>query len=161
MRGDIGFCARFQEARAVIKKQETQNVAWLAKLLCFVAAIFLLCSQGYAQVSSAELSGNVLDSSGAAISGATVQAINIETSIVHTTTSEKGGDYVLTSLPPGNYTLTVEAPGFSKLEQTGINLQVNQQARIDPVLKVGQAAETVSVTGIRRFLNPSRLLWEP
>ncbi len=76
-----------------------------------------------------------------------VQAINVETSIVHTTTSGKGGDYVLTSLPPGNYILTVEASGFRKLEQTGINLQVNQQARIDPALKVGQAAETVSVTG--------------
>src|ERR1700730_6012595 len=135
MRGDIAFCARFQEARAVVKKKKTNNVIWL------------VCSQGYAQVSSAELSGNVLDSSGAAIAGATVQAINIDTSIVHTTTSEKGGDYVLTSLPPGNYNLTVDALGFSKLEPTGLNLQVNQQARIDPVLKVGQAAETVSVTG--------------
>jgi hypothetical protein len=147
MRGDIGFSARFQEARAVAKKQRTYNVILWVKTLCALTAILLVCSRGYAQVSSAELSGNVLDSSGAAISGATVQAINVETSIVHTTTSEKGGDYVLTSLPPGNYTLTVEAPGFSKLEQTGIVLQVNQQARVDPILKVGQAAETVSVTG--------------
>src|SRR5450631_3150761 len=76
MRGDIGFCARFQEARAVVKKQKTHNVIFWAKTLCALAVIFLVCSQGYAQVSSAELSGNVLDSSGAAIAGATVQAIN-------------------------------------------------------------------------------------
>jgi hypothetical protein len=118
MRGDIGFSARFQEARAVVKKQRTYNVILWAKTLCALAAILLVCSQGYAQVASAELSGNVLDSSGAAIAGATVQGVNVETSIVHTTTSGKGGDYVLTSLPPGNYTVTVEAPGFSKLEQT-------------------------------------------
>ena len=48
---------------------------------------------------------------------------------------------------PGDYTLTVEASGFRKLEQTGVSLQVNQQARIDLALQVGQTAETVSVTG--------------
>jgi hypothetical protein len=51
------------------------------------------------------------------------------------------------SLPPGNYTLTAEAPGFSKLEQTGIILQINQQARVDLTLQVGQTAQTIQVTG--------------
>ena len=115
--------------------------------LGFLTVFLLATAPCRAQVASAELSGNVLDSSGAAIAGATVSAINVETSIAHTTTSEKGGDYVLTSLPPGDYTLTAEASGFSKLQQTGIGLQINQQARVDLVLKVGQAAETVSVTG--------------
>jgi hypothetical protein len=112
-----------------------------------MAAILLVGPKCQAQAASAELSGNVVDSTGAAVVGATVTALNVETGIVHNTTSQKGGDYVLTSLPPGKYTLSVEASGFSKLEQTGIDLQVNQQARVDLALKVGQAAETVSVTG--------------
>jgi Carboxypeptidase regulatory-like domain/TonB dependent receptor len=131
----------------VVKRQKRQNWILPAKALCFILAIFLICSRCSAQIASAELSGNVLDSSGAAVPNATVTAINVETSIVHTTASEKGGDYVLTSLPPGNYTLTAEAPGFSKLEQTGISLQINQQARVDLTLKVGQTAQTVQVTG--------------
>ena len=125
----------------------THYVILWARTLCALAAILLVCSQCHAQVASAELSGNVLDASGAAVRAPPCRRPTSRPGIVHTTPSGKGGDYVLSSLPPGNYTLTVEAPGFSKLEQTGINLQVNQQARIDPLLKVGQAAETVSVTG--------------
>ena len=93
------------------------------------------------------MAGNVLDASGAAVPNATVTATNVDTTIVHNTVSGKNGDYVLTDLPPGNYTLSVEAPGFRKLEQTGVSLQVNQQARVDLTLQVGQTAETVSVTG--------------
>jgi hypothetical protein len=131
----------------VLKKQRLKTAILLASTFCFMAATLLVVSRCQAQVASAELTGNVLDSSGAAIPGATVTATNVDTGIAHTTASEKGGDYVLTSLPPGNYTLTVEAPGFSKLEQSGIDLQINQQARLELTLKVGQAAETVSVTG--------------
>jgi len=131
----------------VVKRQRMQNWILLAKTLCFIAAIFLIGSRCSAQIASAELSGNVLDSSGAAVPNAVVTAINVETSIVHTTATEKGGDYVITSLPPGNYTLTAEAPGFSKLEQTGIILQINQQARVDLTLQVGQTAQTIQVTG--------------
>ncbi len=131
----------------MVKKQKTKIAAWLAKSLCFLAAVFLLCSQCRAQIATAELSGNVLDASGAAVPNATVTATNVDTAIAHKTVSGKNGDYVLTDLPPGNYSLTVEAPGFRKLEQTGIELQVNQQARVDLPLQVGQTAETVSVTG--------------
>jgi hypothetical protein len=131
----------------VVKKQRMQKVVLLMKMFSLTAVTFLLCSRCPAQISSAELSGTVVDSTGAAVLNATVTAINVDTTIVHKTVSEKGGDYVLTDLPPGNYTLTVEAPGFRKLEQTGVSLQVNQQARLDLALQVGQTAETVSVTG--------------
>ncbi len=131
----------------MVKNQKMQNAVRLAKALCFTVAVFLVCSRCPAQISSAELSGNVLDASGAAVPGATVTATNVDTTISHKTVSGKGGDYVLSNLPPGTYTVTAEAPGFRKLEQTGVSLQVNQQARVDLALQVGQTAETVSVTG--------------
>ena len=112
-----------------------------------MTVILLAGSQCRAQMATAELTGNVLDSTGAGVPNATVIATNVGTGIAHNTVSEKGGDYVLTDLPPGDYVLTVEAAGFRKLEQTGVSLQVNQQARVDLSLQVGQAAETVSVTG--------------
>ena len=131
----------------MFKKQRMQDLVWLARTLCFVAAIFLMSPRCPAQIASAELAGTVLDASGAAVPNATVTATNVDTTIAHNTVSGKNGDYVITDLPPGNYTLSVEAPGFRKLEQTGVSLQVNQQARVDLALQVGQTAETVSVTG--------------
>src|ERR1700691_4733099 len=112
-----------------------------------MAAILFGSAPGLGQIATAELSGNVLDSTGAAIPNAHVTAINVATSIAHTIISGKSGEYVITDLPPGDYTLTVEATGFRKLEQTGVSLQVNQQARVDLKLEVGQTAETVNVTG--------------
>ena len=73
----------------MVKKQRMQNVVWLAKTLCFMAAIFLVCSRCQAQIASAELGGNVLDASGAALPNATVTATNVATTIAHKTVSEK------------------------------------------------------------------------
>ncbi len=131
----------------MVKRQEKKNFLVWAKALCFMAIIGLACSQARAQVASAELSGNVLYATGAAIPDAKITATNVGTNLTHSTVSGKSGEYVIPSLPPGDYTLAVEAAGFSKLKQTGINLQVNQQARVDLALKVGQTAETVSVEG--------------
>ncbi len=131
----------------MVQKHKVQSVMLWVKLFSCVVAILLMCSQCRAQMASAELSGNVLDTSGATIPNATITATNVGTGIVHSTVSEKAGDYVLIDLPPGDYTLAVEAAGFRKLEQSGISLQINQQARLDLTMQVGQAAETVSVTG--------------
>jgi hypothetical protein len=61
--------------------------------------------------------------------------------------SDSAGKYILTLLPPGEYTLSVEAAGFRKLVQSGITLQINQQAQVDLTLQLGQVSETVEVTG--------------
>ena len=106
----------------MVTRQRTQNWILLAKTLCSILAIFLVCSRSSAQVASAELIGNVLDATGAAVPNATVTATNVDTTIARTTVSGKSGDYVITALPPGNYNLTAEAPGFRKLEQTGVCL---------------------------------------
>ena len=74
----------------MFKRKRMQNVVWLAKALCLVAAIFLVCSRCPAQISSAELGGNVLDASGAALPNATVTATNVATTISHNTVSGKG-----------------------------------------------------------------------
>jgi hypothetical protein len=117
----------------------------LRKIFGLMAVILLLSLRGFGQATTAELSGAVQDASGAVVPGAQVIANNIATNIAHSTVSEKNGHYVLGQLPPGDYTLTVEAKGFSKLVQTGLNLQVNQQAQLDLTLKVGAQSETVEV----------------
>jgi hypothetical protein len=81
------FSAQFQEAFLVL--EAITNLRSLGRTLCFLSAILWLGSPSQAQVASAELSGNVLDASGAAVVGATVTAINLETTIAHSTASEK------------------------------------------------------------------------
>jgi protocatechuate 3,4-dioxygenase beta subunit len=121
-----------------------------------LAVLFLLCVPSAAQVASAELSGTVLDPSGAGVPGAAVTATSAETNAAHKVVTEKDGSYFLTQLAPGAYTLTVEANGFRKLVQTGLNLQINQQARLDLTLKVGQVLDTLEVTGQSPLQRRSR-----
>ncbi|HTZ58990.1 MAG TPA: TonB-dependent receptor [Acidobacteriaceae bacterium] len=134
-------------------KQKVRYLVLLAETICLVAAVLLVHGRCAAQMASAELAGTVLDSTGAAVPGATVTVTNTATSIARSTTSEKNGEYVITALAPGDYNVTVESPGFRKLEQTGLVLQINQQARVDLTLQVGQAAETVSVSGHEPLLE--------
>ena len=118
----------------------------MRKTFGLIAVMLLLSPLCFAQATTAELSGTVQDGSGAIVIGAQVTATNIATNITHSTLSEKNGEYVITQLQPGDYTVSVEAKGFSKLVQTGLSLQVNQQARLDLTVKVGQQSETVEVT---------------
>ena len=116
---------------------------WLL-LLALAGALSL---NSFGQVASAELSGTVLDSSGAAVANATVTATNRATNLARTAASDSTGNYIITLLPPGDYSLSVEAPGFRKLVQSGITLQINQQAHVDLTMQLGQVSETVEVTG--------------
>lgn len=118
----------------------------MLRVLAVMVLVSGLCLRCAAQATTAELVGTVQDPTGAIIAGATVTASNVGTNVPHTTVSEKNGEYVLTQLPPGDYTLTVEAPGLSRLLQSGLSLQVNQQSRLDFTLRLGQQTETVQVT---------------
>jgi hypothetical protein len=106
----------------------------------------MLCAPAWAQVSSAELSGTVLDSSGAAVVNAKVTATNVATNLTREAVSDSSGRYLITLLPAGDYSVSAEAQGFRKLVQSGLVLQVNQQARLDLTLELGRASETVEVT---------------
>lgn len=121
--------------------------------LCLCAACMLFSSQALAQVASAELSGVVLDESGAVVPGATVAVKNVNTNITRSTTTGTSGDYVITALSAGSYAVTADATGFRSLMQTGVVLQVNQQAKLDLILRVGQATETVQVIGTAPLLE--------
>src|SRR5436305_1522377 len=117
------------------------------KLVVGLIAGILGIASVYAQVSTAELSGTVLDPSGAAVTNAKVTAIAVATNQPHETVTSSSGNYVLTLLPPGDYRLQVEAPGFKKLEQTGISLQINQQSQINLTLQIGDVSQVAQVTG--------------
>lgn len=99
-----------------------------------------------AQVASAEISGTILDASGAAVANAKVAVTNTGTNREHTTNSDAAGAYKVQLLQPGDYIVTVEAPGFRRLVRSGISLQVNQQSQLDLTLQLGQTSEVLEVS---------------
>src|SRR5690242_19657361 len=95
-----------------------------AYMRCF--AIFLLsASTLLAQSSTATLFGVVRDSSGGVLPQAEISATHVTTSITRKAATDGKGEYLITNLPIGEYSLTVENAGFRRFIQTGITLEVN------------------------------------
>jgi len=90
--------------------------------------------------------GSVKDTTGAVIPKATVIVANTETGVKSNVTTTSVGDYTAPNLIPGQYSVLGEATGFAKEEVTGITLVVDQQARVNIVLKPGSESATVTVT---------------
>jgi hypothetical protein len=95
----------------------------------------------------AGISGVIRDSSGAVIPGVTVTVTNPATNSVRTAISNEAGVYNTPSLQPGKYTIKVELAGFRTITQNDVELQVQQSARIDFTLQVGEVSETIDVSG--------------
>jgi hypothetical protein len=93
-----------------------------------------------------EITGRVVDSSGAAAPDATVAITSISTNAVRQTTSNETGDYTFPSLPPGVYNVRVERQGFKTEEANNVQVQVQQSVRLDFTLQVGQVSESVVVS---------------
>ncbi len=109
------------------------------------ALFFALTYSAPAQFSSASIYGTVLDSGGAVVPGATVRAQHIETGTLYKFTTDSLGNYDFPQIRLGAYRVEAEAPGFQKLLRTGIDLDLNQRAKLDLILQVGNLTETVQV----------------
>jgi hypothetical protein len=101
----------------------------------------------YAQATTGEIHGTVVDPQGAVVPHARVELTNEgQSAIVRQVETLNDGNFLLTPLLPGSYSLTVEAQGFKKYTQTGITLNVNDKLGLPSItLEVGAAAESVSV----------------
>lgn len=108
----------------------------------------LLLSSGFvfAQSNRGAVTGTVSDSTGALIPEAQVVLTNTSTGAKSDTLTTGTGNYTLVALPVGEYTLTIEKPGFTKYERTNIQVQVTVTTRVDVILTVGSTAESVIVS---------------
>jgi Carboxypeptidase regulatory-like domain/TonB dependent receptor len=94
---------------------------------------------------TANIQGVVQDPSGAGIAKATVHLVNADTKVSADATSDTAGNYRFTSLPPGHYSVTVEANGFTKT-QVDVTLLTEQNLSVPVTLKVGSTSEAITVT---------------
>jgi hypothetical protein len=111
-------------------------------------AILALCLAvaGHAQTLG-EITGLVTDASGAVIPGARLTITNENTNAARTATTNEAGVYSVPSLTPGTYSARAEADGFQSVVRSGVGLQVQQIARINFEMQVGQVAEVIEVSG--------------
>ena len=109
-------------------------------------AAIVLATPSFAQ-STATLAGTVTDPTGAVLPGASITVHNNGTGADRTVVSDKSGQYVVPSLSPGDYTVTLSAAGFGSKTVKGYVLQVDQKANLDVPLGLASAGETVQVEG--------------
>lgn len=122
-------------------------------LLSLTMVVLLFAASRASAQTSGEITGTVTDTSGAAVSGATVSVTNAATGATRKVVTNNDGIYSFPSLLPGSYSLRVEQQGFKSSTRDSITLEVQQTARIDVQMEVGQVGETVTITAIGALLN--------
>src|ERR1700694_4177938 len=110
-----------------------------------VLTVFLAASALLGQETTATLVGNVTDPSGAAIAGVAIRATNLLNNAVRETKSDAGGSYTLPFIPAGEYAITAAAAGFQTQKVEHLTLQVQQSARVDFKMTVGNVNESIEV----------------
>jgi hypothetical protein len=106
-----------------------------------------------AQTSSAQLSGLVIDSSGARLAGVRVVIVNSNTRVTRESITNDSGGYNFSSLLPGGYDVSASKDGFTTAKEVGITLNVGDVRSVDLTLAVGQASQTVTITASAQLVN--------
>ena len=123
-------------------------LGWVTAL----GVLLLASTTAWAQT-TATIRGNILDTSGAVLPGATVTLTNVGTKTVAVVTSDDRGQYLFAGVYTGSYNLKVELSGFKTYEQKNVQLSPNDTRGIDIRLDVGQQSETVTVTAQQEVIQ--------
>jgi hypothetical protein len=105
------------------------------------------------QATTGTLTGLVTDPQGAIVSGATITLTHSETRVETRTTSNDQGEFVFPQVPPGRYSLSVEATNFKKALATDLIIAVGISSRTTVVLEVGSVTEQVTITATQDIVN--------
>src|SRR3954453_16156946 len=119
-----------------------------------LALILGLClAGGFASAQTfGEITGEVKDQSGSVAPNAQVTVVNSATNASRSTVTNNAGIYSFPALVPGIYSVKIEASGFQPVLRNNVELQVQQTARIDFTMAVGQTTQTVEVSGAAQLL---------
>jgi hypothetical protein len=117
-------------------------------ILAFAFSSFLVAGNafGQVQITTGSIQGTVMDEKGGAVVDATVEARNLDTNLLKSTTADSEGRFAFLSLPPGGYTITVSKTGFATMVQTGAVLTVGQTMTLPVTMKVSSTEEKIEVS---------------
>ena len=125
-------------------------------LVIFLAIVWLVLPNGtFAQgETTSAIVGQVSDASGAAVAGATVTAVNLQTGLRRSATTDESGRFHFAQLSPGAYVVKVEAEGFEAQKNDAVSAGLGQKQTVNFTLKVAQARESIEVRSENAILNP-------
>src|SRR6202140_1076287 len=131
------------------------NLGKLALILLAVVTVLAVTPRAVlGQNVYGTITGTVTDSSGAAISDATVVLTNLDNGEKHSIQSDPSGNYTFVNILPGRYKLEGEKTGFKKFVREPILVEIQRGLRVDVALQVGSQSETVEVTSEVPLLQP-------
>ncbi|MCI0626751.1 MAG: TonB-dependent receptor [Acidobacteria bacterium] len=122
--------------------------------LALLLSVLLFTTQA-ALGQTAQITGRVADSTNAVVPDAKINVRNVDTGIENPTSTNESGYYTVPLLPPGKYEITAQKPGFRPITRSGIKLEVQQVARIDFVMQVGEITQTIEVSAAAPLLQQS------
>jgi hypothetical protein len=138
-------CGRFFQQTPRISAKTPHGSVWFFLVSLVVATLFLPPPTD-AQTLYGTLIGNVTDSTGSAVVGATVVATNAGTSVAKTATTDSSGTFRLSNMDVGNYKVSIAANSFASSVVQRIEIQANTEQRLDVHLQPGTVGQTVMVT---------------
>lgn len=121
--------------------------------LSSVLIVCLFQANNVSAQTTATIVGDITDSGGAAAPNVTITVINEGTKIERKVQTNESGQYRITPLNPGTYTIQVEAVGFKREVRSGVVLEVGTVLEVDFNLQIGQVTETISITGVTPSLQ--------
>jgi hypothetical protein len=123
------------------------------KQCSILIAILMAVVTGAVFAQSSEITGQVTDSSGAALAGAKVVAQHVSTGIARTSVANPEGYYTFRPLSSGEYQISVQSAGFKSMTRSGITLEIGQTARVDFRLEIGEVREAIIVKDVAPILQ--------
>src|ERR1700726_2253180 len=127
----------------VLPLRSTFRLGVLSLLLTILGVV----PHAAAQSTGGRVRGTVIDSSGAAVSGANLALINEATNVTAHPVSGNNGEYIFLEVPVGTYDMEVAQQGFKRYSRKGIIVNLNEVVNLDIPLQIGGSTETVEVTG--------------
>src|ERR1039458_685237 len=128
-----------------MKGKTTSGQKLIVPLLCAFSIVGFVSIAAYSQNSQGTILGHVQASSGVAVAGANVNAVNVNTNVPNHFTTNSSGDYVFVNMIPGTYQVKVERYAFKTEISGNLILEVDQTLRQDFTLQVGTIKETIMV----------------
>src|SRR5438876_2877323 len=125
----------------------------MKRLLVSIGILVIFPLLSPAQTERGTIRGTVIDQSGGSVGGANVVAVNTGTGVKNATISTESGNYTIANLPPGQYSVEVEHPGFKKLVRENVRVDVAGVIGLDLPLQVGEVTDRVTVEAAAPLLK--------